>query len=110
MTTIPLKKPREAGRYAGACVSGPASTASPSPESGGPWARLAYGVCFSVWTNGTEKARLRTALGEQQEVWRPLWFIVLFSIIALEFLMATTGGRKKEAEDAGLDAEGQGSR
>jgi hypothetical protein len=60
--------------------------------------------------DASAEAKLRTALGEQQEVWRPLWFIVLFTIIALEFLMATTGGRKKETEDGSLDVEGQGSR
>jgi hypothetical protein len=60
--------------------------------------------------DASAEAKLRTALGEQQEVWRPLWFIVLFTIIALEFLMATTGGRKKDTEDGGLDVEGQGTR
>jgi hypothetical protein len=45
--------------------------------------------------------------GGKQEVWRPLWFVVLLTILALEFLMATTGGRRKDTEEApGLEGVG----
>ena len=60
-----------------------------------------------TFLDASAEAELRSALGGQQEVWRPLWFIVLFAIIALEFLMATAGGRKKEADtDSGLESSG----
>jgi hypothetical protein len=46
-----------------------------------------------------EAEPLKDALGGRQEVWRPLWFILLFAIIVLEFLMATTSGRGRQAEE-----------
>ncbi|MBI1914812.1 MAG: VWA domain-containing protein [Planctomycetes bacterium] len=48
----------------------------------------------------SETRQLRGNLDERREVWRPLWFIVLVAILALEFLMATTSGRRKEEDQS----------
>jgi hypothetical protein len=42
--------------------------------------------------------------GKEREIWRPLIF-VLFAIIGVEFLLATVGGQRKEAEEQRTVAE-----
>jgi len=41
---------------------------------------------------------LHGTIGNEQEIWRPLIYLV-FVIIGVEFLLATLGGQKKETDE-----------
>jgi hypothetical protein len=51
-----------------------------------------------------EAQQLFGTIGNEQEVWRPLIFI-LFAIITVEFTLATLGGKKRETEETQTVAE-----
>lgn len=55
-----------------------------------------------TWIDASAEAQqLHGPVGNQQEVWRPLIW-VLFAVIFAEFMLATLGGRRREDEGVGF--------